>query len=146
MNQEELNNKLKEIEGKLTGIEQPADNRVYLLCESASVFDVCKFLFEDVPLRFVIATGVDAEDCFEILYHFSYDQTGCVVTVKAFIRDRENPSVESITPFLPAAEWIEREMHDLLGIDFKNHPRLERLILADDWPEGVYPMRKEVKK
>jgi Ni,Fe-hydrogenase III component G len=69
-----------------------------------------------------------------------------VVTVKAFIRDRENPAIESIAPFLPGAEWIEREVHDELGIDFKNHPDLRRLILADDWPEGVYPLRKEVKK
>ncbi|MHA1469845.1 MAG: NADH-quinone oxidoreductase subunit C, partial [Candidatus Asgardarchaeia archaeon] len=38
-----------------------------------------------------------------------------------------------------------REIHDVLGIDFKNHPNLERLILADDWPEGVYPLRKEYK-
>ena len=44
---------------------------------------------------------------------------------------------------IPGAEWIEREMHDLYGINFKNHPRLERLILADDWPEGNYPLRKE---
>ena len=33
----------------------------------------------------------------------------------------------------------------LQGIDFKNHPNLERLILADDWPEGVYPLRKDWK-
>jgi Ni,Fe-hydrogenase III component G len=92
----------------------------------------------------VIVTGIDSDDCFEVLYHYSY--TGCVVTLKAFIRDRERPAIESITPFMPAAEWIEREIHDVLGIDFKNHPNLARLILADDWPEGVYPMRKEVKK
>jgi Ni,Fe-hydrogenase III component G len=45
-----------------------------------------------------------------------------------------------------AAEWIEREIHDILGIDFKNHPNLKRLILFDDWPEGVYPLRKDVQK
>ncbi|MHC4482086.1 MAG: NADH-quinone oxidoreductase subunit C [Planctomycetota bacterium] len=146
MNQEELNNRLEEVKDKLTGIERPLDNRVYLSCEAENNYAVNKFLFEDVGCRFVIATGIDAEDCFEILYHYSYDQTGCVVTVKAFIRDRENPAIESITPFLPAAEWIEREIHDVLGIDFKNHPNLRRLILADDWPEGVYPMRKEIKK
>jgi Ni,Fe-hydrogenase III component G len=146
MNQEELNNKLKKIESKLIGVERPLADRIFLSCESENAYEVNKFLFEDVPLRFVIATGIDSDDCFEIVYHYAYDETGCVVNLKAFIRDRENPSIESIAPFLPGAEWIEREMHDLLGIDFKNHPRLERLILADDWPEGVYPMRKEVKK
>ena len=92
------------------------------------------------------STGVDAEDCFEVLHHFANDETGCFVTVRAFIRDRENPSIDSISVFLPGAEWIEREMHDILGIDFKGHPNLKRLIVFDDWPEGVYPLRKEVKK
>jgi NADH-quinone oxidoreductase subunit C len=146
MNREELENKLSEIKGKLISIEQTTDNRIYLLCESENSYAVNKFLFEDVKCRFVIVSGIDAEDCFEMLYHFAYDKLGLVITVKAFIRDRENPAIESISPFLPAAEWIEREIHDILGIDIKNHPNLERLILADDWPEGVYPLRKEVKK
>ena len=146
MNQQELKEKLSEIKDKVIAIEQTADNRIFLPCESQNSYDISKFLFEDVGCRFVIATGIDSDDCFEILYHFSYDQTGCVITVKAFIRDREKPAIESIAPFLPGAEWIEREIHDLLGIDFKNHPDLRRLILADDWPEGVYPLRKEVKK
>lgn len=145
MNREELINRLSDIKNKLIAIEQKTDKRIYLLCEAENAYSVNKFLFEDVPLRFVIATGIDAEHCFEVLYHFAYDQLGCVITVKAFIRDRQNPAIESITPFLPAAEWIEREIHDILGIDFKNHPNLRRLILFDDWPEGVYPLRKDVK-
>lgn len=146
MNSEELKQKLSEIEDKLIRVEEPVDNRFYLLCESEHIFALNKFLFEEVPLRFVIATCIDNDDWLEVLYHYSYDQTGCIITIKAFIRDRENPQVESISPFLPAAQWIEREMHDLLGIEFKNHPDMRRLILADDWPEGVYPLRKEVKQ
>ncbi len=146
MNREELEKKLSEIKGKLTSIEKTTDNRIYLLCESENSYAVNKFLFEDVKCRFVIASGVDAEDCFEVLYHYAYDKLGLIITLKAFIRDRENPAIESIAPFLPAAEWIEREIHDILGIDITNHPNLKRLILADDWPEGVYPLRKEVKK
>ena len=146
MNQQELDKRLSEIKDKLTVIQQPAPNRMYLSCESQNSYTVNKFLFEDVGCRFVIATGIDSDNCFEVLYHYSYDQTGCVINLKAFIRNRQNPVIESITPFLPAAEWIEREIHDLYGIDFKNHPRLERLILADDWPQGIYPMRKEIKE
>lgn len=146
MNQEELNKRLAEVKDKLIDIEQEANNRIYLPCEAQNTYDVCKFLFEDLALRFVITTGIDSDDCFEVLHHFSNDQTGHVVTVKAIIRDRENPSVESITPLIPGAEWIEREVHDILGIEFKNHPNMRRLILHDDWPEGVYPLRKEVRK
>ena len=145
MRQEVLDQRLDDVKDRLIGIERTAPNRVYLLCEAEQVYDLCRFLFEDLPLRFVISTGLDAEHCFEVLHHFTDDECGCVVTVKAFIRDREAPAIESITPLIPGAEWIEREMHDILGIDFKGHPNLRRLILSDDWPEGVYPLRKDVK-
>ena len=146
MDIQELKNRLNEIKGKLTGIDEPHERRIYLSCESENSYELNKFLFEEVPLRFVIATGLDSEHCFEVLYHYCYDETGCVITLKAFIRDKEHPSIESIAGFLPGAEWIEREIHDILGIEFKNHPDIRRLVLSDDWPEGVYPLRKEAKK
>ena len=146
MDQKQLMNKLSQVKSKLIDLKQPKDNSVFLVCQADKALELNKFLFDDVGARFCIATGIDAEDCFEIIYHYAYDQTGTVINLKALIRDRENPSIESITPAVPAAEWIEREIHDILGIDFKNHPNLKRLILSDDWPEGVYPLRKEVKK
>jgi len=145
MNQEELKNRLEEIKDKITAIEQTTHVRVYLSCEAQNAPAVCKFLSQELGCRFVICSCIDADDWFEVLYHFSYDRSGFIITVKAFIRDRENPTVESVTPFLQGAEWIEREMHDVMGINFKNHPNMKRLILADDWPEGVYPERKEAK-
>ena len=145
MNRDELNSKLEEVKDKVTAVEWPTDLRTYLSCEAESACDICRFLFEDVGCRFVIVTCIDADDYFEVLYHFSYDQLGVVITVKTFVRDRQNPAIESIAPYVPGAEWIEREVHDVFGVDFKNHPDMRRLILADDWPEGVYPERKEVK-
>jgi Ni,Fe-hydrogenase III component G len=146
MNQQELDNRLSQIKNKLTAIERKSDKRIFLLCEAENAYAVNKFLFEDIGARFCTVTGIDSDKCFELLYHYSYDLTGCVITVKTFIRNRQAPAIESITPLLPAAEWIEREIHDILGIDFRNHPNLKRLILADDWPVGVYPLRKDVKK
>lgn len=146
MDKQELDSRLSEIKGKLLAVEQTSEKRVYLPCEAENCLSVCKYLLEEVGCRFVIVTGIDAEDCFELLYHFSYDQLGYVITVKTFIRDREHPSIESLARILPGAEWIEREIHDELGIEFKNHPNMRRLILADDWPEGVYPLRKDTKK
>ena len=54
----------------------------------------------------------------------------------------EAPEVESISPIVKGAQWIEREIQDILGVKFLNHPDPRRFILADDWPEGVYPYRK----
>lgn len=56
----------------------------------------------------------------------------------------DDPEVESITPDLPSAGWSEREYMDLLGFKFPNHPKPKKLIVCDDWPAGIYPMRKEV--
>jgi len=145
MQPNEFHKQLTPIRDRLAGLDRTADNRVFLPCEAAQVYEVCRFLFQDLGLRFVISTGIDAEDRFEVLHHFSDDASGCVVTVKAFVRDRQAPELDSLTPLIPGAEWTEREMHDLLGIRFRHHPNLQRLILADDWPEGVYPLRKDVQ-
>jgi len=51
--------------------------------------------------------------------------------------------MDSVANVVPAANWIEREMHDLLGVNFPGHPDMRRLILDDSWPEGVYPLRKD---
>jgi len=45
-----------------------------------------------------------------------------------------------------ASNWIEREMHELFGIDFINHPNQEKLISEGNWAEGVYPYRKDFGK
>ena len=42
--------------------------------------------------------------------------------------------------------WIEREISELLGIKFKNHPDMRRLLLSDEWPEGVYPLRRDYQE
>ena len=64
------------------------------------------------------------------------------VILKAYL-DEDNPEFPSIAAKLPAASWAEREVYDLLGLHPKGHPDLRRLILPEDWPEGVYPLRKD---
>ncbi len=145
MDRAELTNSLSKIKNELVRVEKTTDARLFLICESENAYKVNEFVFKNLGCRFVIATVIDSDHYYEILYHFSHDETGTVLTVKSLIRDREKPSVESISPVIPGAQWIEREMHDLMGVEFRNHPDMRRLILADDWPEGVYPLRKEVK-
>ena len=103
--------------------------------------EAAKFIFRDLACRFITASGMETPAGLEILYHFSQDSTGKVISLRARIADKKNPEIESIAPIITGAEWIEREMWELLGINFKNHPNLKRLLLAEEWPEGKYPLR-----
>jgi Ni,Fe-hydrogenase III component G len=134
----------RDLSDKLTRIDEVSTKRIYLYTPPENVHDVCKAIFEEYGGRFATASGVDTLDGIEILYHFSFDSEGRMVTVKTKI-SRSSPEIKSIAPFLPAAEWIEREISDLLGVKFIDHPDPRRFILADDWPEGVYPLRKDFK-
>lgn len=145
MNQEQLQACIAAFGSKVIRQTQTGANRLYLECEAADSYEINTKLYTDCGLRFTIITGIDSEHCFEVMYHFSNDETGCIVTVKALIRDRTTPRIASLAGLVPGAEWIEREVHDLLGIEFEGHPNLRRLLLADDWPQGVYPLRKEFR-
>jgi Ni,Fe-hydrogenase III component G len=116
--------------------------RVYFTVDKKDIREVAKVLFKDLGLRFAIATGTDTPDGLEILYHFSFDKTGQMISARTLIEDKKNPEIDSLTVLSPAFEWIEREIWEMLGINFLGHPNLKRLLLADDWPEGKYPLRQ----
>ncbi|MBI4496900.1 MAG: NADH-quinone oxidoreductase subunit C [Chloroflexi bacterium] len=64
------------------------------------------------------------------------------ISLEAPVAQHE-PHFPAVTPELPAAHWYEREVHDLLGLVPDGHPDPRRLVLHDDWPQGVYPLRKD---
>jgi NADH-quinone oxidoreductase subunit C len=72
------------------------------------------------------------------------DKTGLVLNIHVVL-DNENPQIESLSNMFNASNWIEREMHELFGINFLNHPNQEKLISEGNWAEGVYPYRKKFK-
>jgi len=117
--------------------------RVYISIKPQDLRRVAHFLFKDLGLRFTIASGQDTPKGIEILYHFSYDKAGEIFSLRVLIENKKNPEIDSLTPVFPAAEWIEREMWELLGINFIGHPNLKRLLLSDEWPQGKYPLRHE---
>jgi len=87
-------------------------------------------------------TGIDTGRNIEVLNHLF--GRGVEVTVRVSI-PRENPKLSTITDIMPGATMYEREVHDLLGVEFEGHPNLTRLVLPDDWPEDAYPLRKDFK-
>ncbi len=131
----------EELGKKITYWQETNSKRIYFTIDKKDIFKTVEFMFGKLGLRFAIASGLETPEGFEILYHFSYDKTGEIYSARVLIEDKNNPEIDSITPIFPAAEWIEREMWELLGINFKGHPNLKRLLLSEDWPEGEYPLR-----
>ncbi len=119
-----------------------SERRVYVTIKKEILPKLARYLFNDVKARFSTASGVDTRKAVEILYHFSIDEIGLIVSLRVRM-EKPDLEVESLTPLMKGADWIEREMHEMLGIDFKGHPNLKHLLLKDDWPEGNYPLRRD---
>ncbi|MBL8007593.1 MAG: NADH-quinone oxidoreductase subunit C [Ignavibacteria bacterium] len=86
-------------------------------------------------------TGVDWISNFQVVYHLESTVHNHRIVLKAKITDRENPSVDTVSDIWKTAEFHEREVYDLFGIKFNNHPDLRRILLEEDW-KG-YPLRKD---
>lgn len=123
-------------------VEVKSDIRVTVDIAGESIVTFSDYLFNELQLRFIIASALETRKGFEIYYHFSDDSTGLVLNLHVIL-PREKPEIESLTGLFEASNWIEREMHEILGINFLNHPNLEKLISEGNWAEGVYPYRKE---
>lgn len=105
--------------------------------------ETARFLHDDehFQLRFLRnVSGVDEEKHMEVVYYLVSLETKKKFCFKVKT-DREQPSVQSVTPIWATANWNEREIYDLLGIDFPGHPDLRRIMLSDDWIG--HPLRKD---
>ena len=89
-------------------------------------------------------TAIDRIDDgkFELVYQL-YSTKFRHYLMLSVLLDRENPVVPSVSSIWMIAEWQEREVYDLFGVLYNNHPDLRRLFLEDDW-EG-HPLRKDYK-
>src|SRR4030067_1685005 len=117
--------------------------RVYIDIDPAGVREVAQYLWKDGGARYAIATAVDNRTSFEVLHHLSLDREGGAMVSIRSVLDRDNPRMPSLAPIIKSSSWIEREMNELMGIEFVGHPDMRRLVLSEDWPQGVYPLRKD---
>ena len=132
---------LQERFGSKLEMEERSPKRVYVLVDKGDVPEVIRFIFQEQGARLCTASGVDSRWGVEIIYHFAYDTQNMIVSLRTLV-DKPFMKIESVANFLPAADWIEREIHEMFGVDFIGHPDLRRLLLPDDWPEGEYPHRR----
>jgi len=146
MNREEILKDLKvRFEKDIIEVFDKSPKRVYIEINPESIVEVASYTFKDLGARFNIASGVDTRHHLEILYHFTLEDINLIISFRVKL-PKENPVIDSLAPVFEAANWIEREIHEILGIDFKGHPDMRKLLLPDDWPEGVYPLRRDYKE
>ena len=110
----------------------------------AKVESICGFLKYDQRFaRLSTVTAVDRyplEPRFEVVYHLHSIERNQRVRLKCRLGGTD-PVIDSVTPVWRGAGWYEREVFDLFGIRFLNHPDLRRIMMPEDW-EG-YPLRKD---
>jgi NADH-quinone oxidoreductase subunit C len=119
-------------------------NELTLEIAPAKIASVCGFLkYDQAFVRLSTVTAVDqfpAEPRFEVVYHLHSIEHHQRIRLKCRLAG-ENPVIESVTSVWRGAGWYEREVFDLFGISFSNHPDLRRIMMPDDW-EG-HPLRKD---
>lgn len=122
-------------------------NESYLAMAPAHLPAACAWLAGERDAILTTMVGTDEREAghgFRLYYIFSLPGDrflGLVASLPA-----AEPRFPSVTPYLPAAHWYEREVHDLLGLLPVGHPDLRPLILHEGWPEGHHPLRKDFPK
>ncbi len=117
--------------------------RLYVTIDPAVVVDAADELANGLGGRFVITAATDQRDAhgaYLVSHFFAFDDDDIYVALHARVPE-DAPRIASITPMVPGANWAEREMRDMMGVEAIGHPDPRRLVLPDDWPDELYPLR-----
>jgi NADH-quinone oxidoreductase subunit C len=119
-----------------------------LIADPAKIVDLCRYLKQEE--KFIRLSGITAVDWypneprFEVVYHLHSIERNKRVRVKCRLQGGApgtNPEIDSTTPVWYGANWYEREVYDMFGIQFRGHPNLVRILNPTDW-DG-FPLRKD---
>lgn len=125
---------LQKMKDKISAL-QDKKKRLYFEVDDKNLETVVNYLFKEMGCRLSTATAIETFRGVEVLYHFSHDISGRYYCPRIVMTDKSNPQMHSITPIIPGAEWIEREMAEYWNVTFIGHPRPEPL-LTKDHPKG----------
>lgn len=119
-----------------------APRRIFMNVTKEILLPLCTKMKDELGFEHVSCMcGVDTKTNFQTVYHISSYQNKVVAEIVVDNIPYDNPEVESITPLWGGANWHERETYDMYGIKFLNHPKMERLLLAEDFT--FFPLRKD---
>lgn len=109
----------------------------------AKLHDIALKLRDDERTKFdflFCLTGVDYKQDLGVVYHLRSTDSGLTIVLKVRTSDRTNPHFDTVSDIWKTADFHEREVFDLLGIKFDNHPDLRRFFLEKNFG---YPLRKD---
>ena len=124
--------------------------RLRVLVERNRLSDVALYLKNELGFDHVASvSGVDypGENVFEVVYHatsYSDETLRSIIFALVTRMPRNDPTIDSLTGVWKSAEYHERETFEMFGIIFKGHPKLERLLLPEDWRD-IPPLRKDFR-
>lgn len=121
------------------GVER--ERKVRAAIEPAVIQNITQILLNS-GARFGIIAAADKGLDIDLLYHF--DLGGTLIVLQTSVA-KEAPEIKSIAELTPAAEWAEKEVAELFGVNFRGHPKPSHFQLPDDWPAGNYPLGKPFK-
>ncbi len=130
-------------------IREPTDYPLdlYVTVPPERLVEVIKHLKGDYNVSHLSTIVVqELEDHYKLLYPFSINQTGG--KMGKFILDtridKKDPKIDSVVQEIPGAIYYEREVYDMMGVQFNNHPNLQRILTPDSLPRDIYPLRKNI--
>ena len=135
----------KIIQDKFTILNVEVKPDLTILLSSDKILPICQFLHDDPELNFVYVADITAVDYpqrsprFDVVYHLYSIDKNHRIRIKTGVD--EGKSIPSVTGIWKGADWFEREIYDMFGVEFTGHPDLRRILLPDDW-EG-HPLRKD---
>lgn len=127
--------------------EEYVKDQIVVTVDREALPEVTAYAVNSLGARFVISVATDMREKtgdFRFSHVVAFDKQHTFLVLQCHVPP-EDPMVKSVTPMVPAAGWAEREARDLLGIIPVGHPDPRRLVLPDDFPEGVHPLRREYR-
>jgi len=144
MDRDELTKHLTELfPDKIELLETGKIEPFFLLKNKDDLVAFCKAINKDEKLDIdylCCLGGVDTGERFEVVYNVASMKKRIRFDFKLSFK-YDGAEVDSVQEIWPAANWYEREMWELYGINIRNHGNLKRFLLPDDWDQG-YPMLK----
>jgi len=144
MTTDEIYTHLKEKFGdSLLGLEEGPFQKALKIepAKNSEVIHYIKDHFQFETLGDLCAVDYPSIPAFAVVYHLQSYQHKAVLRLKCYLPRNETAELPSISHLFKAANWLEREAFDMMGIRFSGHPELRRILCPEDW-EG-HPLRKD---